>query len=95
MLSASFLTCSLESNTFGRLCLLSSTPPTHIHMLTQEFPGVERIVSDLQSGEVSIRELLQKRIVQVGCQDCTCQCAHACSGRVLLATVAQQSARQI
>ncbi len=49
-------------------------PPAHsIHPPTlnpnalpppQEFPGAERIVSDLQSGEVSVRELLQHRIVQ-------------------------------
>jgi hypothetical protein len=30
----------------------------------QEFPGAERIVSDLDSGEVTVRELLQRRIVQ-------------------------------
>lgn len=30
----------------------------------QEFPGAERIVSDVQSGEVSVRELQQRRIVQ-------------------------------
>lgn len=30
----------------------------------QEFPGAERIVSDVQSAEVTVRELQQRRIVQ-------------------------------
>lgn len=30
----------------------------------QEFPGAERIVSDVQSGEVTVWELQQRRIVQ-------------------------------
>lgn len=30
----------------------------------QAFPGAERIVSDVQSGEVTVRELQQRRIVQ-------------------------------
>jgi hypothetical protein len=35
-----------------------------LHLCLQEFPGAERIVSDVQSGEVTIRELQQRRIVQ-------------------------------
>lgn len=30
----------------------------------QEFPGAERIVSDVQSADVTVRELQQRRIVQ-------------------------------
>lgn len=37
---------------------------THTHHTPQEFPGAERIVSDLETGEVSVRELQQHRIVQ-------------------------------
>jgi hypothetical protein len=33
-------------------------------LFSQEFPGAERIVSDVQSAEVTVRELQQRRIVQ-------------------------------
>jgi hypothetical protein len=33
-------------------------------MCLQEFPGAERIVSDVQSADVTILELQQRRIVQ-------------------------------
>lgn len=52
MLSASCLTCSPRRlNILGRLPPHPPTPPEYKHVHTQEFPGVERIVSDLQSGK--------------------------------------------
>ncbi|KIY99435.1 haloacid dehalogenase-like hydrolase family protein [Monoraphidium neglectum] len=44
----------------GMRGVVTYTPSTQ----WQEFPGAERIVSDLDSGEVTVRELLQRRIVQ-------------------------------